>query len=407
MLNRFFKMMLGVAVMTALGMAQTAAGPQCKDDQECTLYGNAGKETDPAKKIVILDQWTEKYPDTAFKDVRNYLYIDSYSRMAGAALAPSASPDVLASGEKAAHTVIDKADTMFAPEMKMKNVTDDQWKQAKSAVLLVAHRALAVSAQSKKDYTAAETEAKAIQQLDPADALSAYWLGTAIMGQKNVDRYPEAIFYLARSVSMGGKEALTPEMKKPADAYLTKVYSTYHGDGKGLDDVKKLAATATTPPPDYKVKSITEISKEQIGAEQAFLDAHPKIAQWRGIKATLTGDGGDKYFEENMKGAALTDLVGKVVAQPDSKTLTISIDDATPETAQVAEVTMLLDSPLKGEVPALTELTFSGTAKAYTKSPFMVTFDVEKGNVQGLGDAAGPATPVKKKAPAKAKKKAA
>lgn len=402
MLNRIFTITLGVTLTAALAMAQQpAAGPHCKDDAECDLYTKSQNEKDPAKKLAILDQWSEKYADSDFKDVRNYLYITSYSGLAGGATAPNASADAMAAGEKAAHTLIDKADTFFAPDIKMKSVTDAQWTQAKTAVLVQAHQALASASLAKKDYPTLETQAKALLQMNPNDALACYWLGTAIVLQKNTDRFPEAIFYLARSVSITGQGALVPAMAKPADAYLTKVYNTYHGSSKDLDAVKAIAAKSPTPPADFKIVSVTDISKAEIAQEEQFLKDHPKIAEWRAIKATLTADGGDAYFNDKMKGLALPDLVGKVVSQPDQKTLTLSIDNATPETLQKAEVTLVFDSPLKGTVPPGTELTFTGTAKAFTKEPFMVTFDVEKADVKGLGDAAGPATPTKRKAPAK------
>jgi hypothetical protein len=87
------------------------------------------------------------------------------------------------------------------------------------------------------------------------------------------------------------------------------------------------------------------------------------------------------------------------------------MDYADPKLAEVAEVTITFDSPLAGTVEKGTLLTFAAVPVSYTKSPFMLMMTAEKEKVQGLGDAAGPATPVKKpaatkkKAPAPAKKK--
>ena len=54
--------------------AAAAAGPalaqQAKDQAEVDLFNAILKETDNAKKLQLLDQWKQKYPDTAFKEQR-------------------------------------------------------------------------------------------------------------------------------------------------------------------------------------------------------------------------------------------------------------------------------------------------------------------------------------------------
>jgi len=167
-----------------------------------------------------------------------------------------------------------------------------------------------------------------------------------------------------------------------------------------------MAAKSALPPADYKLKSVTEIQSEQNLSEDAFNKAHPEIALWRSLRTELTGAGGADYFSKNMKEHEVPNLKGKVVAQPSPKELTVSIDDVTTETLAKAEATLVFDSPLKGTVEPGTELTFAGSPTAYTKEPFMVTMDVEKKNVNGLGAAAGPATPTApRRAPARSTRK--
>jgi tetratricopeptide (TPR) repeat protein len=393
--------MIGVTLAATAAAQGTPAQKTAKDQVEYGLMTDLSKETDPAKKIPILDTWTEKYPDTAFKQERNYYYIDAYSKMMAKGVQPNATPDAIADAKKAAQTVIDKADTLFSAENKIANVPDDKWAQAKQQVLVQAHSALATLATNAKDYPAAEEEYKKLIKLDEANASSFYLLGTAILSEKKVDRYPEVIYYYARAISLSGPEAITDAaFKKTVSDYLTKLYTNYHGDIKGLDDVKAKSVTAPFPPADFHIESVTEIAAKANANAEEFAKSFPEIMIWRGLKDQLTGAGGDDYFK-TMKDAEITGLKGKVVSQDGQKTLLISMDYATPDTEKKPELTLKFETPLKGQVDPGTVLTFAAVPESYTKDPFMVVMTAEKSKVDGLGDAAG--APDTKRAPAKKK----
>jgi hypothetical protein len=401
-LNKAVKTFMGVLLITALGFAQE---PKVKDQAEYDLFNSITKETDPIKKLALLDQWTDKYADTEFKKQRNYFYIDTYSKIAPLAVQPNATPDQVAAGKKAANTVIEKADTLFSTENRLPNVTDAQWSAAKTAVLVQAHTILGQLASNNKDFPGAESEFKKVIELNSTDANMAYALGTAILSQKKTDRYPEVIWQYIRAVGLTGPGAMKDEaIKKTADDYAKRLYNNYHGDMTGFDEVKAKALTAPFPPTDYKIKSIVEITQEANGNAALFAQQFPNIMIWRGLKDKLVAEG-DAYFDQ-MKGAEIPDLKGKLVSQNSPSELTISMDYADPKLAEVAEVTLKLDSPLGGTLEKGTLLTFAAVPVSYVKAPFMLNMTAEKEKVQGLGDAAGPATPVKKST-APAKKKAA
>lgn len=404
MLKRFIKTFIGVSLVTCFAVAQDQpAAPQktAKDQVEYGLMTDLSKETDPSKKLPILDQWTEKYPDTAFKQERNYYYMDTFSKIASKGVQPNASPDVVDAAQKAAQTLIDKADTFFSAENKMANVTDAQWTQAKQQILLQAHGTLATIATNKKDFPTAEAEYKKLIDMDQNNAIMAYYLGTAILSEKKVDRYPEVIYLYARAISLSGPEAIKDEaVKKPISDYLNRIYNNYHGDMKGLDDVKAKAVTAPYPPADFHIDSVTEISMKANSNAEEFAKTFPEIMVWRGLKDQLTGADGDNYFKSNMKDAEVAGLKGKVVSQEGQKELLISMDYATPDTEKKAELTMKFESPLKGQVDPGTILTFAAVPDSFTKDPFMLTVTAEKAKVDGLGDAAG-APEAKKAAPKK------
>ena len=49
-------------------------------------------------------------------------------------------------------------------------------------------------------------------------------------------------------------------MRKKVDEYLTKAYTTLHGDATGLADLETLAKANATPPADFKINTSAEIS---------------------------------------------------------------------------------------------------------------------------------------------------
>jgi tetratricopeptide (TPR) repeat protein len=400
--DRTFKAILGLVLVASLALAQQQK--TAKDQAESDLYTSISGEKDPAKKLGLLDQWTQKYPDTAFKEERNLFYVQAYSALAGLGM-QAAAPDQLAASEKADQTLIEKADTFFAPDIKMASVKAEDWAKAKNDVVTLAHKSLANIGMQRKDYPAAEAEYRKMLEANPNDAATAYLLGTAIASERKVARTPEALYQFARAALITGPGALTPAGQKETDAYLKKTYIGYHGDDKGLDDLKAAAAKSPFPPEGFSIKSVTQLSQEDIAKDDEFNKSHPEIVSWRNVKATLTAPGGDAYFSAQMKGAQFPKTTAKVVAQPSARELTVSVDNATPETAAKAEATLkLTDAAIKGTVAPGTEISFTGVPVAFNSDPYMVTFDVDKENITGVE--LGPAAPAKKaKAPVKQKKK--
>jgi hypothetical protein len=397
---------IGMVFLAGMGMAQTAApaDPAAAQKQaDADAYNALLKETDPVKKLAALDDWSQKVPDTKFKTERNVLYIDAYSRIGAMSRGPNATPDQFKAAESANQTLIDKADTLFDPAMKTANATPEQWLQAKAGVLLVAHQSLIAGYAAKKDTLNLEKEYMKMIALEPGKASWVSLLAAAIVSEGKVDRRPDAYYQYARALSITGPDALDAATRKQTDEYLTRAYKGYHGDTKGLDEMKALAAKSPMPPADFHIESVTDISKRDIAADQEFVNSHPEIMSWRAVKAALTAPDGDDYFNKGLKGAAFPKTKAKVVSQPSAKELTVSVDNATPETALKAEATLkFLDATIKGTVAPGTEITFTDAGPAsVTKDPFMIVFEVEKANVEGVELAPAVAT---KKAPVRHKK---
>jgi hypothetical protein len=392
----------------ALAQAPAAKAPAVKDQGEYDLTQAITKEKDPQKQLELLRQWEQKYPDSDFKGQRSITMAQVDSQIAAKGQQAGASPADLDAAQKAAQDLIDNLNKYLAPENKPANATDDQFTQAKQALELQAHTVLGTIGMAKKtpdgDATG-EKEFKKVLQLSPGYASIAYTLGTLILRERKVERIPEALFYIARATEITGPQALTADGKKAAEAYLQKAYAGYHGDATGLEDLKKLAVTATMMPPDFKIESITDIAKKQEGDAAAFAAANPDIAFWRNIRMALTAADGATYFGQIKDSAVppegqagFTMFRAKVISQPSPKELLVNVDNI------AGDATLKFETALKGTVDPGTAFKFKGVIDSYVADPYMLIFTADKEDVDGLpaslfaaAPAKKPRTPVKKK----------
>jgi tetratricopeptide (TPR) repeat protein len=420
-LAKIYKLISGVAVasvmcFTLLGPTAAAQEKQVKDRAEYDLYQSITQEKDGTKRLGLLDQWKQKYPDTAFKKERLLYYLNTYKDLGQPQKMIDTAKEILAidpkdltslyyitilevnqnptnppeaamsDAEKAAKGVLENAEVVFAPDKKPKTTSDSDWDKAKKDMQATAHRTLGWVAFNRKNYPDAEKEFKATIQLNPQLAIGigdvTYWLAQSISGQKEVARTPEALYYYARAASYTGPGALTPEGRKQIEDYLSKAYKAYHSSDEGLADVKAKAAAGPMMPAGFTIVSGLELEKDKLAKEEQFKKDHPELALWIVVKQELKGPNGAQYWESSVKDAGLPKLKGKLVSQspavrPKELVLAIS-DDTTPE------VTLKLSAPMAGKAPAGTELEFEGAVpKSYTTDPFMVTMEIEKDKITG------------------------
>jgi hypothetical protein len=413
--HRFWKTVTGCALagtLATLAMAQAPKAPAYKDQGESDIVAALQKETDLVKKVDLVKQWEQKYPDSDFKGMRAIVMVQTESPIAAKGLQPSASAADLANASKAAQDLADNADKYFSDENKQPNVTPQQWATAKTGVALTAHTVLATIAMGKKNAegdAAAEAEFKKVLGLAPDSAATAYQLGTLILREKKIERIPEALYYIAHSVAVSGPMALNAAGKKAAEDYLSKAYEGYHGDKDGLDDLKKTASASPMPPAGFTIKSVTQIGQEKDADAAKFAAEHPDIALWRTIRTALTAADGDSYFASSVKDAGLPPadgsfkmFTGKVVEQKSPSELILNVD------GPAGDVSIQFTDPLKGTIDVGSEVKFKGTVDSFNKDPYMLTFkDLDKEDVEGIPDTAfaAVASPKKKTPKAAPKKK--
>jgi len=391
--------LLGTAVwaQAPAPAAAAAKAPAVKDQGEYDLTQALAKEKDPMKQLDLLKQWEQKYPDSDFKNARTLSEVQAEQQIAMAAYGKTDNA-VLDAGIKAAKDIIDNLDKYFDAGIKPATVSDADWAKYKHDYALQANTVLGYALMTKKtDDAAAEAAFKKALELSPDYAQVSYWLGTVIYRQRKVERIPEALYDFARAVVVTGPQALPAANKKPAEDFLLKAYTSFHGSAEGLDEVKKAAMAGPNMPSGFKIESVTEISAKQEGDAAAFAAAHPDVALWRQIRDALKAPDGNAYFAM-IKGAEAPPQDGafkmfnaKVVAQPSPKELLVNVDNL------AGDATLQFESPLKGTIDPGTVLKFKGVFESFVADPYMLTFSgLGKEDVDGIpatAFAAAPAAP--------------
>jgi len=441
------KIALAFAAAAALLAAQDkpadASKKVAKDQQEADLINSLPKETDPAKRLATLDKWKAGYPETAFESEREAAYLATYQELKkpretvdmanmilknkpndfdamrailiyGLSTGNPPPPADVDSTEKVANHMLNDTDAIFAPANKPAYMTAEQWSQSKEPMRAYSQRIIGVIyAQVKKDNVRAEQELTKAIQMSPNDGQLAQMLGGAILAQNktNPEKQPLALFYYARAAAYEGPGSLPAANRQQLQSgFLSRAYNTYHGSNEGFDKLLALAKTNSTPPPDFHIDSTADIAAAKAKAEEEAAKANPMLAMWKTIKNGLTGDNPDQFFEGSVKDAGLpggangvTKFKGKLIsAKPEirPKELVVAV-----EKPDVADCTLKLaeGQTLPGKMDPGGEIEFEGTAKAYTKEPYMLTLEVEKDKISGW---TGKNAPTTKKAAPVTKKKA-
>jgi hypothetical protein len=408
--DRLSKTLAGIATLSLLALsmggaalAQAPKAPAVKDQGEYDLTQAVTKEKDPVKQLELLRQWEQKYPDSDFKGQRSLTMAQVDSQIAAKGLQPGSTPADTDAAQKAAQDLADNLDKYLAPENKPAAATDDQWKQARQQLEQQSHTVLGMIAMAKKtpdgDATG-EKEFRKLMEFSPGDASATYNLGSLILRERKVDRIPEGLFYIAKAIQITGPMALAAPTKTAAETYLKKAYAGYHGDENGLEEVKKVALSASFMPPDFKIESVTDIAKKQEGDAAAFAAANPDIALWRQIRGALTAADGATYFGQVKESlvpppnGAFPMFRAKVISQPSPKELLVNVDNL------AGDATLKFETALKGTIEAGTAFKFKGVVDSYNKDPYTLVFTADKEDVDGLPASAFAAAPPPRRRPA-------
>ncbi|MBZ5608662.1 MAG: hypothetical protein LAP38_10415 [Acidobacteriia bacterium] len=380
-----------------------------KDRAEYDLYDAITKDNNPKTRLEKLQQWEKQYASTEWIKERRTLFMTTYFALGQAkdavavakqiladepknfsaqfiivtftqALAGnSPTPDVLNQGKSAAGALIANIDT--PPQ----NFTADQWKAQRPQVEELAHTTLGWIAMQEKGWPTAEEEFQKSLKINANSGQVDYYMGTAIASEKDVKKMPTALFYFARAATYAGPGALNPAGRQQVLDYVKRAYSGYHGSAQDFDKLLEAAKSSPLPPPDFSIKSATEIAEAAMKNEADWEQTHPLESTWKKLKDALMGPDGENYFNTGMKDALLPTLKGKVVKlEPESKpkTIILALEDGKTD-GTVGDATLKFEKALAGNVEPGTELTFEGVPQSFTANPFMVMFNVDEDKLHG------------------------
>jgi len=404
---------------------QTAQPAKQYKEGEYEAYNAVVKETDPKKKLALLDAWKQKYPQTDYKKDRLLHYLDTYKnlnqadKMLGTAkeiiaedpkdftalywiativpTLPKAgeNPEYVELAAKASRGLLDNMEETLGDAKRPASTPEAEWKKGRTNMEALAYKTAGWAAMVKKDNAGAKENFTKVLQLTPAAGEVSYWLGLMILGEKDPKTYPVGLFHVARAATYDGPGALAPQGRTQVNDYLVKAYKGFHGDESGLEQIKAQAKANALPPPDFKIPSVKEIAEAKLKQEAEEAAKDPLAATWKRLYEALTAPDGQQYFDSGVKDAEVPELRGYVVSHT-SKSIVLALSDKT-----TPQVTLELETPIAGKAEPGTAIEFTGVAKTMTQQPFMLTMETDKSKIKGW-----PAAPAKKPAgrkPARAK----
>jgi hypothetical protein len=387
-----------------------AAGAAAKwtDRSEYDLVLTIRAEAAPQKRLALLDQWKAKYPKTELQQVRQELYLSAWQslgdspRMLAVAremisggadplvglywctlLVPEAkdvSADLLDAGEKAASQLLAGLDTYFAAAAKPEGTAPEVWSKRRGEAEFLAHRALGWIRWQRADYAAAEGEFTTCLKQDPNRAEISAWLGGVLALDRQPANQVPALWHLARATSYRGAGALPDTQRRQLGPVLERLYTAYHGETAGLDQLRIASAATAFPPADFDIESASAaLLRKQ---DEELTRTNPQLASWLRIRRRLEAPDSEAYFAASLHNTALPmRLKGTLLrATPAGKPaeLVLGVGDATAE-----EVILKLDTPFPHAAENGTVLEFEGTIEAFSKTPFTLTVVASQEKIEG------------------------
>jgi len=394
--TRFLCGVLAGAAIFAMAMPAAAAPAKFTDRNEYDLVLTIRAEAATQKRLVLLDQWKAKYPKTELLQVRQELYFSAYQSLGDnvhmlsvaremvtsggdnlvglywtTLLVPESkelSPDLLGAGEKAANQLLAGLDKYFGAAAKPAATTPEDWKKRRTEVELLAHRALGWIQWQRADYPGAEAEFAKCLDIDPTAAEISAWYGTVLALDRKPGNQAAALWHLARAASYRDAGALPEGQRRQMNGLLDRLYTTYHGDDTGLNQLKTAAAASAKPPADFNVESASAAALRK--QDEELNRTNPQLAAWIRMRRKLESPEGDGYFA-TLKSAPLPKLKGTLLrATPSNKPkeLVLGVGDATAE-----EVIVKLETAFPNDAEFGTVLEFEGTIDSFSKAPFSLT----------------------------------
>ncbi len=371
-----------------------------KDRAEYDMYvgiTQALQGNDGAKALAMLKEWTEKYPESDYKDTRPALKLNAYKAandpkgmLAAADEITATNPNDITANYWVCTLMVSnpqpseedlsraaKSGDVLSKLTKPAEIPDAQWPAIQKEMQSLGYKCSGYVAMQRKDNSKAESDFISSLKIKGEDAQINSMLGNVILAQKDPNKQSEALFHYARAASYTGQGALPDAARGQLETFFTNAYTRFHGeDAEGLQELKTLAKSQALPPAGFKILSEGE---KLAAADEKMKTEQPQLYFWTRLKEALTAESGANYFENSMKDA--------LVPQPDQEPLKGTVVEATRKMAKLAlsnaeeaEVTLVFDPALKTDLAAGTIVEFWGVAQKLSSEPFMLEFLIDGTN---------------------------
>jgi hypothetical protein len=410
------------ALLAGHSAAKTWAAPQDAAAKpaytlaEYNAYQAAAGEKDPQAKIKALDDFVSKYPMSAlliyaYRDyyvanyqLKNYpqtlVYADKLLALDKIdigtriqTLAVRAQVYMLASSDKSfqtpeTYTKARDAATQGLQTLdqwqKPAGASDDDYTKQKKAMGMLFNSVGGVTAAGLKDFKGSETFYKAALVIDPTDALTHYRLGIAFL-QDMPPQAQDGYWELSRAIAL--KVPSTDQVK----AYLRNQILKFQQPScdtlvdDEINNLTTLAATSADRPATLTIPSADDLQKARDDTANfiPWLQEggdHGKI-MWLATCGLEYPDVGVKVVEAKpADGDNLTLEVYRPIAT-DADAAAQEMDAATTPNMEV----QVMGQPEAKRVMKDDEVRFTGTLKAYSQSPFLLTWVNAKVNAEDIG----------------------
>ena len=369
-----------------------------KDRAEYDIISKVYGEADPSRKLALLDEWKQKYPETDYNLERSRFYLDSYQKTGKTAEAVVAAKDLLTQvpGDFAANYAI----TLFSPYLgraddeviadgtkaatellqgipaqfgnKPDTVSQEAWDNARQQAEVAAHLTIGWGRMQKKDNAGAEAKFKDVLELDPSRGQVSYWLGQVVLAQQDAAKYDLAFFSFTRAALYDGPNSMPAEGRTQVADYVKNLLMSNYGQ-ESFDlywpKFEEMAMMGALPSERLELKSTQEL---QFEAEQKSRKENPLLWTFKDLRTALTGGSGEQTWSR-LRGAMSPRMRLYVVsATPPERPGTINM---TSEPGGSIEVVLNLENRRRTGVRAGTMMTFEGVASSLTRSPFRLTLN--------------------------------
>jgi hypothetical protein len=395
-------------------LAAAAAAAEWTDRGEYDLALTIRAEAAPKTRLQLLDQWKAKYPKSAMSQVRRELYLSTYQSLGDSAgmlavakemvseqpsspvglywcvvLIPGGSDvseDTLQIGERAGRALLSGLDTHFNTSRRPPSVPESEWRKQRGDAELLARRALGWIRWQRGDYPGAQEEFTAALRQEAANAELSAWLGIVLALEKQPEKQVPALWHLARAAALRGEGALAERQRRQIGNLLERLYTAYHGDTSGLDQLRARAEGDAFPPADFSIEPAAVVAARR--QQEELERTNPMLAAWLRIRSRLEAPDGREYFVDTLAPAPLPRLKGSLIrcsASRKAEEIVLGMRDPA-----VEEVVLRLSSPLASCAEPGVQLEFEGRAESFSQNPFLLTVAVERDKLDGWPSSTSP-----------------